>query len=675
MPHNKRPVKPSDAGRRIKELSEKIRNHDYRYYVESQPTISDQEYDALMRELTDLETEFPALRQPDSPTQRVGGEPTKEFPTITHAVPMLSLANTYSEEELVDFDRRVASLLHGEQYRYVAELKIDGVAISLVFEDGLFVRGATRGDGVQGDDVTNNLRTIRSIPLRIRTAKNALSNFEVRGEVYMQKKDFAAMNEERELAGEKLFVNARNSTSGTLKLQDPKIVASRRLNMFSYFLRSDDVTLKSHFENLRLLKEMGFVVNEHIRVCSSIADVKKFCDEWQKRREQLPYDIDGVVVKVDSLLQQETLGAVAKSPRWAIAYKFPAQQVETTLKGITLQVGRIGTITPVAELEPVFVGGTTVSRATLHNEDYIKELDLRIGDTVVVEKGGDVIPKVSGVNRAKRPKAAKAFVMPKECPTCGSKIFRPEGEAAYYCENAECPAQVRGRIEHFAHRGAMDIEGLGEAVVDLLVKQNLIHNVADVYRLEKKNIVPLERMGEKSAQNLVDAIALSKKQPFHKVIFALGIRYVGAGVAKLLADAFGSIEKLQAASAEELEKVEGIGPRIAESVVRFFKERHTKNVIKSLQKAGITLRSEKKKSSSSALSGKTFVLTGGLESMTRDEAKSAIETLGGKVTSSVSAKTDFVVVGTDAGSKLTKAQELGVKTVDEKEFRAMIGVR
>ncbi len=441
-----------------------------------------------MHELADLEAQFPRLRAPDSPTQRVGGQPTKEFSTVTHDVPMLSLANTYSEEELLDFDRRVDSLLQHETYRYIAELKIDGVAISLKYENGILVQGATRGDGVQGDEITNNLRTIRSIPLRAHNAKIRLRNFEVRREIYMQKKDFERMNAERELAGEKLFVNARNSTSGTLKLQDPKIVAARRLSMFSYFLRSEDAALKNHYENLRILRAMGFVVNENIRVCTTIRDVKDFCDEWKDRRESLPYDIDGVVVKVDSLRQQEALGAVAKSPRWAIAYKFPAQQVQTTLLGITLQVGRVGTITPVAELEPVFVGGTTVSRATLHNEDYIGELDLRIGDFVTVEKGGDVIPKVSGVNTAKRAKGTKPFLMPKECPECGSRIYRPEGEAAYYCENSECPAQVRGRIEHFARRGAMDIEGLGEAVIDLLVSNQLIHTLADIYALKKEQL-------------------------------------------------------------------------------------------------------------------------------------------------------------------------------------------
>ncbi|MDE3057674.1 MAG: NAD-dependent DNA ligase LigA [Bacteroidota bacterium] len=660
--------------KRIEELSTLIREHDYKYYVLAQPSISDFEYDKLMQELIALESRFPRLRKPDSPSQRVGGAPTKEFPVVTHAVPMLSLANTYSEEELVDFDRRVKSFLNNEPYRYVAELKIDGVAISLQYENGIFVRGATRGDGVRGDDVTNNLKTIRSIPLRINTKNVPFGSFEVRGEIYMQSKDFEKMNEERELAGEKTFVNARNSTAGTLKLQDPKIVARRPLRMFTYFLRTEESQTKSHHENLSLLKKAGFVVNEHIRLCNTLNDVIKYCEEWAERREDLPYDIDGVVVKVDSLRQQEILGAVAKSPRWAIAYKFAAEKAETVLKGITLQVGRVGTITPVAELEPVFVGNTTVSRATLHNEDYIKELNLRVGDTVVVEKGGDVIPKVSAVNLAKRQKNTQPFSMPKRCPECGAKIFRPEGEAAYYCENFECPAQVRGRIEHFASRGAMDIEGLGEAVIDLLVSNTLIKNVADVYTLKKNQIVPLERMGEKSAQNLIAAIEESKKQPFHRVLYALGIRYVGSEVAKLLSDSFGSLDRLQKASREELEHVEGIGPRIAESVTRFFDTPHTRELLNHLKAAGVTMKGAQKKKSAagSPFSGKTFVLTGGLETMTRDEAKEKIEALGGKTSSSVSKKTDYVVVGIDPGSKFDKARELGVKTLSEKEFFEMV---
>jgi len=664
---------PADIRKEAERLRKELHEHDYRYYVLSQPTISDYQYDQLMQRLIELERQYPELITPDSPTQRVGGEPTKEFPTVTHEVPMLSLANTYSEEELLDFDRRVKELLGGQPYRFVAELKIDGVAISLLYRDGIFIRGATRGDGTQGDNITNNLKTIRSIPLRVPSGRGLPKNFEVRGEIFMTKKDFEAMNSRQEELGEKTFVNARNSTSGTLKLQDPKIVAQRKLSMFAYYLRTTDIPLRSHYENLQLLKKLGFVVNEHIRLCNTIAEVKAYCDEWGMKRASLPYDIDGVVVKVDSLAQQEELGAVAKSPRWAIAYKYPAEKVETILKDITLQVGRVGTITPVAELQPVFVGGTTVSRATLHNEDYIKELDIRIGDTVYVEKGGDVIPKVSGVNISKRPKNSSPFKFPTKCPECGSKIFRPEGEAAYYCENFECPAQVRGRIEHFAQRRAMNIEGLGEAIIDLLVSQGLIHNVADIYDLKKEQIASLERMGEKSAQNLLDGIEASKRLPFHRVLFGLGIRFVGEGVAKLLADNFPSIEQLQRATQEELESVEGIGPRIAESVVRFFNDKHSRQLIDRLAKAGVHMKAEKKKvSTDSPFAGKTFVLTGGLESMSRDEAKEKIESLGGKTASSVSTKTDYIIVGKDAGSKLAKAKALGIPTLSEEEFLKML---
>jgi DNA ligase (NAD+) len=665
---------PSTAKQRIEKLRVALRDHDYRYYVLSQPSISDGEYDQLMNDLIALERQYPGLITPDSPSQRVGGEPTKDFPTITHEVPMLSLSNTYSEDELLDFDRRVKELVGGQQYRFVAELKIDGVAISLIYRNGIFVLGATRGDGTQGDEITKNLKTIRSIPLKAEAGKGLPKDFEVRGEIFMTKKDFESMNKKQEELGEKTFVNARNTASGTLKLQDSKAVAQRRLRMFTYFLRTSDVKLTSHSENLQLLKKLGFVVNEHVRVCKTIADVKQYCDEWNVKRSSLPYDIDGIVVKVDSIAQQQELGAVAKSPRWAIAYKYPAQQMETQLNAITLQVGRTGTITPVAELTPVFVSGSTVSRATLHNEDYINELDIRIGDSVFVEKGGDVIPKVAGVNLKKRPKNSKSFKFPSLCPVCGSKIFRPEGEAAYYCENFECPAQVRGRIEHFAHRRAMNIEGLGEAVVDLLVKEDLIHNIADIYVLKKDRIAGLERMGEKSAQNLLDGIEESKTLPFSRVLFGLGIRFVGEGVAKLLADHFNDIENLKKASQQDLEHVEGVGPRIAESVIRFFSDVHSLKLIERLSKAGVQMRSDRKKiTENSNITGKTFVLTGGLQTMSREEAKERIEALGGKSASSVSKKTDFVIVGSDAGSKLQKAVELGVTTINEEEFLKMLG--
>ncbi|MBI3787080.1 MAG: NAD-dependent DNA ligase LigA, partial [Ignavibacteriales bacterium] len=464
--------------KRLEALRAQLRDHDYRYYVLAQPSISDHQYDKLMRELIDLEKEYPELLTPDSPSQRVGGEPTKTFPTVTHAVPMLSLSNTYNEDEVRIFDERVHSLLGKEPVRYVCELKFDGVAISLLYRNGVFVRGATRGDGTQGDDITQNLKTIRSLPLRLMGKRKGFDEIEVRGEVLMDREDFRKMNEERELAGEKTFVNPRNSSAGTLKLQDSKIVATRPLKFYSYYLRTEGAPLVSHYENLKILREFGFPISDHARLCKTLGEVVEYWKEWEERREDLPYDIDGVVVKVDSLRQQERLGAISKSPRWAIAFKFAARQATTVLKNITLQVGRVGTITPVAELEPVFVGGSTVSRATLHNEDYIKELDIRISDTVTVEKGGDVIPKVSGVIKEKRKSGAKPFSMGGKCPECGSKIFRPPDEANYYCENSECPAQIRARIGHFAHRGAMDIEGLGEAIVDQLVELGFIQNYA-----------------------------------------------------------------------------------------------------------------------------------------------------------------------------------------------------
>jgi len=661
--------------KRIEELRARLREHDYRYYVLAQPTISDQEYDRLMRELIGLERDHPELASPDSPTQRVGGEPTKEFPAVSHAVPMLSLSNTYNEEEVRDFDRRVRSMLGEETYRYVCELKFDGVAISLTYGGGSFVRGATRGDGFQGDEITQNLKTIRSIPLRLIGRKKGLEDFEVRGEVYMKREDFRKMNEERELAGEKPFINPRNSAAGTLKLQDPKIVAARPLNFVAYYLRSEKMELSSHYENLKILRELGFPVSEQARLSRTVDDVVKYWSEWEARRDNLPYDIDGVVVKVDSLAQQQRLGVIAKSPRWAIAFKFASRQARTTLKDIRLQVGRIGTITPVADLEPVFVGGTTVSRATLHNEDYIKELDIRPGDTVVVEKGGDVIPKVSEVIKEKRPRGSKPFTMPKRCPECGSTISRPEGEANYYCENSECPAQVRARIGHFAHRGAMDIEGLGEAVVDQLVSLGFIRSYADLYELHRKRdqLVQLERWGEKSVDNLLTAIEESKKRPFWRVVFAIGIRHVGAGVTQLIVNHVRSMDRLGEASQDELQHIQGVGPRIAESVRRFFEDKHNQKLIERLRRARLQFEDKQKRpTAGSPFSGKTFVLTGTLSSFTREEAKGKIEELGGKVASSVSSHTDYVIVGEEAGSKLDKAKKLGVQTLDEEAFLTLI---
>jgi DNA ligase (NAD+) len=659
---------------RVEELRRQIREHDYRYYVLAEPIISDFEYDMLMRELIELERQYPELVTPDSPTQRVGGAPTKEFPTVTHPVPMLSLNNAFTIEEIRDFDRRVAELLEGEKYRYVAELKFDGVAVRLKYENGILVLGATRGDGVQGDDITNNIKTIRSIPLRLINPDEKFLNIEVRGEVYMNKVDFEKLNEERERLGEKIFANPRNATAGTLKLQDPKLVAQRPLRFFAYYLMAEGVELESHYENLQILKRLGFPVCEHVKLCESIDEVIEFWRYWEERRDELSYEIDGIVVKVDSIRQQEILGAIAKSPRWAIAFKFTPRQAQTKLIGITLQVGRVGTITPVAELQPVPLGGVIITRATLHNEDYIKEKDIRVGDTVIVERSGEVIPKIVGVILEKRPPDAVPFVFPKNCPVCGGPIERPAGEANYYCENPECPAQVRARIEHFASRGAMDIEGLGEAIVDKLVTLGFLKNYADIYDLHKHKakLVRIEGFGEKSVQNLLNSIENSKKQPFHRVLYALGIRYVGSETAKLLADAFGSIDKLMNASVEQISSVYGIGPRIAESVYKFFHDERNLELIKRLKEAGLNFEVKPEEKAKKKLAGKTFVFTGTLKNFTREEAKEKVEELGGKVSNSVSRKTDYVVVGENPGSKYDKARQLGVKIITEEEFLELI---
>jgi DNA ligase (NAD+) len=556
---------------------------------------------------------------------------------------------------------------------YVAELKFDGVAIALRYRDGVLVRGATRGDGMSGDDITNNLRTIRSIPLRLRKASASLRTVEVRGEVFMHNAAFAAMNAAREKAGERTFVNPRNATAGTLKLQDPALVAGRPLKMYAYTLFVPGHRSASHFENLGLLRDLGLPVNEHARRCGSIDEVVRFWQGWEERRSTLPYEIDGIVVKVDSLTEQDRLGSIAKSPRWAIAFKFSPRQAQTVLRGIAIQVGRTGAVTPVAELEPVFVGGSTVSRATLHNTDYIAELDLRTGDTVVVEKGGDVIPKISAVVPEKRPRGARPFAMPATCPDCGSPLYREEGEANFYCENAECPAQVRGRLEHFAHRGAMDIDGLGEAAVDQLVTLKLVSTCADLYELRRhrKTLVGLERWGEKSTDNLLAAIEKSKVRPYVRVLYALGIRHVGAGVARVLADAFRSVDALSGASVEELTAVPTVGPRIADSLIHFFADRHNREIVRRLKDAGLIL-SGAPRASGGALAGKTIALTGTLPTLSREEAKRLIESNGGRVSGSVSKQTDYVLVGEEAGSKLAKARALGVRLLTEREFRDLL---
>ncbi|MBI4535821.1 MAG: NAD-dependent DNA ligase LigA [Ignavibacteriae bacterium] len=664
---------PHSVVQRVARLRKELNEHDYRYYVLAEPVIADEEYDNLMQELLNLEKQYPDLHSPDSPTQRVGGQPTKEFATVRHDPPMLSLANSYSEEEIREFDRRVRNLLEDQKPEYVAELKFDGVALALRYRDGVFVQGATRGDGSQGDDITHNLKTIRSIPLRLRTSNPAFMNIEVRAEAFMHKKEFEEMNKQRTAASEKTFINPRNATAGTLKLQDPRIVAARPIRVYSYALFAPGAKLRSHFENLQTLSRLGLPVNEHVRKYSTIDEVISFWKMWGEKRDSLPYDIDGVVVKVNSLSHQNVLGSISKSPRWAIAFKFSSRKAETVLKNIILQVGRVGTITPVADLEPVFVGGTTVSRASLYNIDYINELDLRIGDTVIVEKGGDVIPKVTGFVEGNRPQGARRYEMPSACPQCDSPIYRPEDEVNYYCENSECPAQVRARIEHFAQRSAMDIEGLGEAVVDQLVGLELVKNYSDLYSLHKRRntLVELDRWGEKSTQNLLDAIEVSKKQPFYRVLHALGIRHVGASVAQLLAGTFSSIKEIQVATQDDLESVPGVGPRIAESIVHFFGEKHNREIIKKLEAAGLTLTSASPKRKG-VLEGKTFVLTGTLPTYSREEARSLIEGNGGKVVATVSKNVHYVLVGGGAGSKLAKARSLSIPTITEEDFRKMI---
>jgi len=664
--------------KKIEELHNQILKHDYNYYVLAEPVISDENYDKLVNELEKLETENPHLITPDSPTQRVGKDLTKEFNPVKHKMPMLSLANSYDEQDLIDFDRRVKeSLPESEKVEYVVELKIDGASVSINYVDGLLKTAATRGDGTIGEEVTNNIKTIRSIPLKINKSKEIkykLKDFEVRGEVYMRIADFDKLNEEREVNGEKLFANPRNSTAGTLKLQDPKLVSARKLNVFLYSLISVDEEFESQEENLKLLSKLGFTVNPKFKVCKSIEEVLSVCNKFEEIRDTLEYEIDGAVIKVNSMHQQKLLGSIAKSPRWAVAYKFKAKQAFTKLNEITWQVGRTGAITPVAALEPVKLAGSTISRATLHNFDEIQRKDIRVGDNVVIEKGGDVIPKVVSVVLSERPKKSQPTLPPEKCPVCNSKLFKPENEVAFYCENPECSAQIKGRLIHFASRGAMDIEGLGDALIDLFVDKRFITHFSDIYKLKDKRdeLIQIERLGEKSIDNLIKSIEKSKSQSFAKVLFAIGVRYVGAGAAQKITDHFNSIDDIIAAGEEEISSIYEIGPSISKSIKQFFSNKNNVKLIEELRKSGLTFTSEKKEIVQSALTGKTFVLTGTLSSLSRDEAGARIIALGGKVTSSVSKNTDFVVAGEKAGSKLSKAESLGVKVLDENTFLKML---
>jgi DNA ligase (NAD+) len=664
--------------KRIEELRSQIIKHDYNYYILAQPVISDENYDKLVKELEKLEAENPHLITPDSPTQRVGKDLTKEFNPVKHKIPMLSLANTYDEQDLLDFDRRVKeSLPESEKVEYIVELKIDGASISINYVDGLLFTAATRGDGTVGEEVTNNIKTIRSIPLKIDLSKEKkynLQNFEVRGEVYMRINDFVDLNKEREDNGEKLFANPRNSTAGTLKLQDPKIVSERKLNVFLYSLISVDEEFESQSENLKLLSKLGFTINKQYKICKNIEEVLNVCSKFEEIRDTLEYEIDGAVIKVNSLRQQKLLGSIAKSPRWAVAYKFKAKQSITKLNDITWQVGRTGAITPVAELEPVKLAGSTISRATLHNLDEIRRKDIRVGDTVVIEKGGDVIPKVISVILSERPKKSQPTVPPEKCPVCKSRLFKPENEVAFYCENPECSAQVKGRLIHFASRGAMDIEGLGDALIDLFVDKGFITHFSDIYKLKDKRdkLIEIERLGEKSIDNLLKAIEVSKTKPFAKVLFALGIRYVGSGAAQKLTDHFISIDDLIAASEEDISSIYEIGPSISKSIKQFFSDKKNLKLIEDLTKSKLIFKSEKKEVVQSELTGKIFVLTGTLSTLSRDEAGTRIIALGGKVSSSVSKNTDFVIAGEKAGSKLSKAESFGVKILNEDTFLKML---
>jgi len=667
-----------DVEKKIEALREKIRHHEHLYYVLDHPEISDADFDQLMQQLKALEGEHPSLVPPDSPTQRVGGKPREGFVKVPHSSPMLSLDNTYNEEELRDWERRVHELTGRSDVAYVCELKLDGMSLALIYEDAKLARGVTRGDGSVGEDVTLNVRTVRSIPLSIpkeRLKKAGVpADFEVRGELLMPTASFKKINEERERAGLPTFANPRNFTAGTVRQLDANITAERRMDFFPYILLENGRTyFDRHSKTLDALNAAGFKVNPNHKLVHSMNEVWAFIQQWEAKRDSLPYEIDGIVVKVDRTGLQDELGFTGKAPRWAIAYKYAARAGITKLEDIRVQVGRTGKLTPVAMLAPVLIGGTTVRNATLHNMDEIERLGVKIGDWVQVERGGDVIPKVAKViDDEDHPRGHKTFHMPETCPVCGTKVVRSEGEVDYRCVNANCPAKLRETILHFASRGVMNIDGMGDALVTQLTERGLVRNVADIYKLTKADLLTLERMGDKSAQNILDEIEASKKLPLERVIYGLGIRMVGERTAQFLAEHFGSMEALEQASVEELQNVDEVGPRIAESIVEFFSIPANRKLVERLGEANLTLKG-KKKERGTKLAGKTFVLTGTLQKYTRDEAKKMIEDAGGKVTGSVSKKTDYVVAGADAGSKLDKAKELGVDVIDETEMERLAG--
>ncbi|MBA7626840.1 DNA ligase [subsurface metagenome] len=670
---------------RIDELRGQINHHNYRYYVLDSPEISDAEYDLLMRELEQLEVEYPQFLTPDSPTQRVGAAPVEAFGVVEHPLPLLSLGNAFSEAELVAWYTRISKLAGQEEFNLVGEHKIDGLAVALTYVNGQLTTGATRGDGFRGENITQNLRTIRSIPLSV--SKEAPPRFEVRGEVFLPKAGFNKLNKERAEEGLPLFANPRNAAAGSVRQLDPRITAKRPLDIYIYMLgyAEGEPTPPTHWETMAYLKSLGFKVNPNNQLLTDIGQVEDYYKTWGEKRESLPYEADGIVVKVDLLELQERLGDIGHEPRWAIAYKFPAIQGTTRLKEIGISVGRTGTLNPYAILEPVSVGGVTIKQAALHNEDDIRRKDIRIGDTVIVQRAGEVIPEVVGPVVSKRSGQEKNFSLLEKifdtekgrpaCPICGAEVVRPEGEVMYYCPNAACPAQVQQRLEHFASRGAMDIRGIGEQMSGLLLREGLVKDVADLYYLTPEKLAGLERMGEKSADNIINAIGSSKIQPLARVIFALGIRHVGEEMAELLAKEFLSLDELAKASKERLMFVPTIGPKIADSIIAFFQQEENRRIIQRLKDAGVNPKEEKAKPEELPLAGQEFVITGRLDRFSRQEAEARIKALGGTAKSDVTRKTTYLVVGAEPGSKLVHAQALGIKQLSEEEFLKLLEER
>jgi DNA ligase (NAD+) len=664
----------ADIKKRIEKLRDEIREHDRLYYVLNRPRISDEQYDKLFTELKALEAEHPDLIPPDSPTQRVAGKPLEGFETVRHAVPMLSIDNTYSADELKAFDERVRRQLETSDYSYVVELKIDGLAVSLRYEKGVLVQGATRGDGVTGDDVTANIRTIRSVPLSLMKPEGSLPDvLEVRGEVYMPTRSFVALNKARAAGEEPPFANPRNAAAGSLKLLDSRITAKRNLSFFAYATGEVSRPLATtHYQALQELKEMGLPLNPHVKKAKDIGEAIDICMGWTDKRLKLEYQIDGMVIKVDRFDQQGVLGATGRAPRWCIAYKFAAEQAATVVESIVVQVGKSGTLTPVANLTPVPLAGTVVKRATLHNFDQMRRLDVREGDTVLIEKAGEIIPQVVEVKKNLRPASARPFPVPKTCPICASEVVKDTEGVYVRCSNPHCVGQIQERLRYFAGRDQMDIEHVGDALIEQLTDAGLVNDFADLYRLKEEDLLGLERMGEKSAQNVLDAIEASKKRPLWRLIAALGIRHVGGQSAQILADHFGSLEALMQADLEQIDSIEQIGPVMAESVHSYFRDAHHVKVIRELLASGVRPQAPTKTRRSGALSGQTVVVTGTLQHFSRQQAEQAIKDAGGKATGSVSKNTDLVVAGSEPGSKLDKARQLGVKVITEEQFRRML---